>query len=166
MARNSKEIIACYAKVGSILTALDIKGNSVDPAYAIAGGTIEDVYSGASAGSTAGVRVNYGNMIALKTANGYFVYAHLSKINIEKGSSVKAGDKIGEIGATGLVNNAAHLHISWLPNLGSFSWNWADSDEKNALCFFRESGIIDYSFSQGCNGCEANCSAGKLAQSC
>ena len=37
------------------------------------------------------------------------VYAHLSKLNVEEGQTVKQGQKIGEIGSTG-TSNGPHCH--------------------------------------------------------
>ena len=43
-------------------------------------------------------------------------FMHLSRVNIEKGSYVKQGEKIGEIGMTG---RATGPHLDWRLNLGS-----------------------------------------------
>lgn len=52
----------------------------------------------------------YGNYVVVKHKKGYkTLYAHLSKIEVEKGQKVVAGEKIGEIGSTGR-SSGPHLH--------------------------------------------------------
>ncbi len=53
----------------------------------------------------------YGNVVVIQHANGlYTLYAHLSKITVEAGKSVLAGEQIGEVGQTG-VAIGSHLHF-------------------------------------------------------
>ncbi|MEI7030493.1 M23 family metallopeptidase [Streptomyces pratensis] len=63
----------------------------------------------------------YGNAVVIKHANGkYSQYAHLSKINVKAGQSVKTGQKIALSGNTG-NSSGPHLHfeIRTTPNYGS-----------------------------------------------
>lgn len=62
----------------------------------------------------AGVQRGYGKVIYIKHPNGSdsTVYAHLSKINVTKGQKIHQGDKIGEVGATG-VATGPHLHFEF-----------------------------------------------------
>ena len=53
----------------------------------------------------------YGNLVVIKHENDLFtLYAHLSKIDVESGSAIKQGDKIGEVGQSGAATGS-HLHF-------------------------------------------------------
>jgi len=53
----------------------------------------------------------YGNVVVIKHNDDLFtLYAHLSKIDIEAGGAVQVGDKIGEVGQSG-VAIGSHLHF-------------------------------------------------------
>ena len=53
----------------------------------------------------------YGNMIVIQHADGLFtLYAHLSKIEVQQGQAVTAGEKIGEMGHSGAATGS-HLHF-------------------------------------------------------
>jgi len=52
----------------------------------------------------------YGNYIIVTHKDGYKTrYAHLSKINVKQGQQVQRGEKIGELGSTGM-STGPHLH--------------------------------------------------------
>jgi murein DD-endopeptidase MepM/ murein hydrolase activator NlpD len=58
----------------------------------------------------------YGKVIVINHGNGYeTLYGHLSKFWIRKGSKVKKGDKIGEVGNTGF-STGSHLHYEVIKN--------------------------------------------------
>ena len=58
----------------------------------------------------------YGNQIIICHSNGYKTrYAHLKSIGVKVGDSIKAKEKIGELGATGTVTGA-HLHYEVIKN--------------------------------------------------
>ena len=62
----------------------------------------------------AGRNGGYGNFIEARRRDGLTVrYAHLNKINTAVGNNVKMGDKIGEVGSTG-VSTGSHLHFEVL----------------------------------------------------
>ncbi|RJP49584.1 MAG: hypothetical protein C4557_11015 [Anaerolineaceae bacterium] len=56
-------------------------------------------------------KIFYGNLVVIRHANDvYTLYAHLSKIDAQTGQQVEAGEKIGEVGQTG-VAIGSHLHF-------------------------------------------------------
>ena len=62
----------------------------------------------------AGRNGGYGNFIEVRRRDGLTVrYAYLNKINTAVGNNVKMGDKIGEVGSTG-VSTGSHLHFEVL----------------------------------------------------
>jgi murein DD-endopeptidase MepM/ murein hydrolase activator NlpD len=76
----------------------------------------------------------YGNAIVIKHTNGtYSQYAHLSKVNVTVGRSVKAGQTIARSGNTG-NSSGPHLHfeIRTTPNYGS---------AVNPMAFLRSAGV-------------------------
>ena len=53
----------------------------------------------------------YGNLVVIKHDNGLFtLYAHLSKLDVDVDQDVQVGDKIGEVGQSG-VATGSHLHV-------------------------------------------------------
>lgn len=76
------------------------------PARTVGDGTVE----------FAGVQNGYGNVVFVKHRNGNeTVYAHLSKINVQRGQSVSQGQTIGLVGATGWATGP-HLHFEFRIN--------------------------------------------------
>ena len=73
------------------------------PARTVGDGTVE----------FAGVQNGYGNVVFIKHRNGNeTVYAHLSKINVQRGQSVSQGQTIGLVGSTGWATGP-HLHFEF-----------------------------------------------------
>lgn len=67
--------------------------------------------TGAGTVSFAGQASGYGNMIEISHVNGVVSrYGHLSKILVEQGQAVDAGDIIGKVGSTGR-STGPHLHF-------------------------------------------------------
>lgn len=85
---------------------LDISAEYGTPVKATADGTIE----------SAGWAGDYGNMILLKHGYGMSTkYGHMSRLAVEAGQTVKRGQIIGYVGATGRTTGA-HLHYEILLN--------------------------------------------------
>ena len=85
---------------------IDISTEKGDPVYATADGTVESAsYTG-----------DYGNLIVLHHAFGLSTrYGHLSAFEVQPGQTVKRGEIIGYVGATGRATGA-HLHYEILVN--------------------------------------------------
>ncbi|MFJ8073967.1 M23 family metallopeptidase [Streptomyces sp. NPDC096176] len=99
------------------------------PVKAAHGGTV--VKAGPNGG---GDGPAYGNAIVIKHGNGkYTQYAHLSKINVSVGSTVKTGQNIAKSGNTG-NSSGPHLHfeVRTTPNYGS---------ALNPASFLRSAGV-------------------------
>lgn len=80
---------------------IDIGAESGTEIYAAAGGTV--VFAGVVSG--------YGNYVVLEHADGYeTAYAHCSKIAVNLGDEVSAGDVIAYVGSTG-NSTGPHLHF-------------------------------------------------------
>ncbi|MDO9359795.1 MAG: M23 family metallopeptidase [Polaromonas sp.] len=64
----------------------------------------------------AGVQNGYGNVVFVKHRNGHeTVYAHLSKISVQRGQTVSQGQTIGLVGSTGWATGP-HLHFEFRVN--------------------------------------------------
>jgi len=85
---------------------LDIAAEQGQPVYATAAGTV----------TTAEYHNAYGNLIELDHGFGLETrYGHLSAFSVTKGQTVKRGDIIGRVGATGKATGS-HLHYEVLAN--------------------------------------------------
>ena len=81
-------------------------GVDITPGYG------SDVYSAIDGTVTyAGWMGGYGKLVVVTDKNGVSTrYGHLSKINVRKGTEVKKGQKLGDVGSTGR-STGAHLHF-------------------------------------------------------
>lgn len=94
-----------FYKVLRMHTGVDYALPVGSPVYATADGTVRTVKRSER---------GYGNMIVVEHGALYATsYAHLEKINVRQGQSVRRGDVIGEVGNTGL-SMAPHLHYEVL----------------------------------------------------
>lgn len=85
---------------------LDIAAATGTPIHAAADGIVR--YSGP--------RGDYGNMVEIDHGHGYVTrYAHASKLLVERGERVERGQKIAEVGSTGL-SVGPHVHYEVVVN--------------------------------------------------
>ena len=89
---------------------VEFVNKSGTPVYAAADGEV--IFAGPDKEAIYSPWKNYyGNLVVIEHRNRLFtLYAHLSKIAIQTGQEVWAGDKIGEVGRTG-VAIGSHLHF-------------------------------------------------------
>ncbi len=80
---------------------IDLDGDTGDPVFAAAAGTV--VSAGAQGGYGSCVIVDHGSGLAT-------LYAHLSSISVTAGASVAAGQRVGAVGSTG-ASTGPHLHF-------------------------------------------------------
>lgn len=82
---------------------IDLAGREGDPVFAAAPGRV--VYAGNGL-------LGYGNLVIINHNRQYLsAYAHNSRIFVRENDSVKAGDKIAEIGSTGASRPMLHFEI-------------------------------------------------------
>lgn len=92
-----------YSATGDVHKGLDIAGEVGDPVYAASDGVV--VYSGE------GLR-GYGKLVIIKHDQAILsAYGHNSKLFVSEGKSVKAGEKIAEIGSTDVEKGKLHFEI-------------------------------------------------------
>jgi murein DD-endopeptidase MepM/ murein hydrolase activator NlpD len=87
-------------------TGVDFAVPPGTPVLAVADGKVENANWGRS----------YGKQIVQKVAGGWVIYAHLNKLLVKPGDSVKEGQKIGESGNTG-NSTGPHLHFEMRNNI-------------------------------------------------
>ncbi len=97
-------------------TGLDMANPEGTPVVAAASGVVQ--YAGADTAVLYGPQPDfYGLLIVIQldaTFEGrpvFILYGHLSKILVETGAPVAAGDPIGEVGGTGVAAGGTHLHF-------------------------------------------------------
>ena len=83
---------------------LDFKGTSGEPGQVTASGKV----------SFAGWRGGYGKVVEVSHAHGHAtLYGHLSRVDVEAGQTLAAGDVVGLLGSTGR-STGPHLHYEVL----------------------------------------------------
>ncbi len=96
-------IIGRFSDQGSVNKGVDLAGKRGEPVFAAADGTV--VYSGPGI-------VGYGNLIIIKHNDIYLsAYAHNSRLLVQEGNIVKAGQVIAEIGSSGTQRDKLHFEI-------------------------------------------------------
>ncbi len=84
----------------------DFAASTGTPARTVGDGVVE----------FSGVQNGYGNVVFIKHRNGHeTVYAHLSKLMVQRGQTVSQGQTIGLVGATGWATGP-HLHFEFRVN--------------------------------------------------
>lgn len=97
--------------------AIDISGgiDGVTNIIAVADGTVIESHSGCVSGDT-GCGYGMGNYIRIDHGNGVVTrYAHLNRLSIQTGDTVKQGQVIGKMGKTGVVTGV-HLDFQMTVN--------------------------------------------------
>lgn len=85
---------------------IDIKENIGTSILAASAGTIADV----------GFNTTYGNYVIIRHGSGYqTLYGHMTRYVVTRGQKVGQGEKIGEVGTTGL-STGPHVHFSIFHN--------------------------------------------------
>jgi len=94
----------------------DLRGDAGAPVFAMADGKVV----------LADLLYYEGNMVVIDHGNKLFsYYMHMSATKVSKGSLVKAGDLIGNVGSTG-ISTAPHLHVSMI-------FNWVELEPLSLL---------------------------------
>lgn len=89
-----------FTRAASFHSGTDFAGNTGDPIYSTADGTVAET----------GRDGQKGNYILLQHDYGWStMYMHLSKIEVQKGDKVTKGQQIGQMGSTGR-STGPHLH--------------------------------------------------------
>lgn len=100
---TSGPVIESFSVSGIVNKGIDLAGRKGEPVLAAADGKV--VYSGTGL-------VGYGNLIIIKHNETYLsAYGHNSRLLAKEGESVKAGQKIAEIGSTGTHRDKLHFEI-------------------------------------------------------
>ncbi|HKY64154.1 MAG TPA: M23 family metallopeptidase [bacterium] len=95
---------------GKMHDGIDVGGDEGDPILAAAGGEV--VYADRLGG--------YGNLIVVKHEDGFFTaYAHNEKNLVDKGDTVKQGQRIAKMGRTGNASGD-HLHFEIRDESGTY----------------------------------------------
>jgi len=86
----------------NIHRGVDLRGPAGTPVMAMANGKV-----------VLADRLHYeGNMVVIDHGNRFFTYyMHMEKLHVKPGDIVKAGDRIGDVGSTGM-STGPHLHLS------------------------------------------------------
>lgn len=90
-------------------SGVDMPGRVGDPIYATGDGVVESV-------ERSRARRGYGTQILINHGFGYKTrYAHLNKLHVEKGDTIKRGQLIADMGNTG-QSTSPHLHYEVIYN--------------------------------------------------
>lgn len=85
-----------------------------EPIYAVSDGVVKFADFAGNDG--------FGNLVFIKHSDNLFTrYAHLAEIHVQRNDEVRAGQRIGLLGATGRVTGA-HLHFDIMLNSNALDW--------------------------------------------
>jgi len=99
------EILRGFSTTGSVHKGIDIKGELGRPVVAARSGQV--VYAGSGL-------VGYGNLIIIKHDQVYLsAYGHNRRILVREGQSIKAGERIAEIGDSGTNTVMLHFEVRY-----------------------------------------------------
>ena len=97
------KLLAHFNKSKNNAKGIDIAGSEGEPVAASSDGMV--VYSGNGL-------ISYGNLVIIKHSQSYLsAYAHNKKLVVKEGETVKAGQKIAELGKTGAEKPKLHFEI-------------------------------------------------------
>lgn len=97
------KVIARFNKYKNDAKGIDIAGIEGNPVRAASAGKV--VYSGNGL-------ISYGNLVIIKHSRSYLsAYAHNKTLLVKEGETVKAGQKIAEMGKTGVEKAKLHFEI-------------------------------------------------------
>ena len=97
------QIISNFSSQTSLNKGVDISGRLGEPVLSAAAGTV--VYAGS------GIR-GYGNLLIIKHSERFLsAYAHNHRLLVKEKESVKAGQKIAEMGSSGTDKTKLHFEI-------------------------------------------------------
>nr|WP_255775719.1 peptidoglycan DD-metalloendopeptidase family protein [Microbulbifer sediminum] len=97
------KLISRFASGDPLRKGVDIAGEKGDSVLAAADGTV--IYAGSALRG-------YGNLLIVKHSEEYLsAYAHNHKLLVKEGSTVKAGQRIAELGSSGTSRNKLHFEI-------------------------------------------------------
>ena len=89
-----------FLRIPAMHTGIDFRGETGDPIYATAAGTV----------SAAGWSGGYGRMVEVDHGNGFATrYGHLSQITVTVSDRIRVGQEVGRMGSTGR-STGPHLH--------------------------------------------------------
>jgi hypothetical protein len=134
-------------------SGIDLGGRTGDKVYAVSGGTVKYVCTGATEGDANGCH-GYGNMLVVKHGDYYVRYSHLSKVaeEVKEDLKVDKGEVIGYVGNTG-YSFGSHLDFkvySYDPD------EWGYNANIDPLCMYGEgylSGVVKLSYAAGDEDC-------------
>ena len=101
--KPSQGAVIEYFNLASNVKGTRYGGNVGDPIYAAADGQVVYAADGLK---------EYGNLILIKHIDGYITaYAHNSKMNVNSGQNVTAGQKIAEMGSSGATRTMLEFQV-------------------------------------------------------